>query len=153
MLSGQGSVKKRVTLTKVRAGSAATAQVDSSLLVNSTSTYDGNTQGGEITLSLGTGGTVTLSVQHEYTSTGTGRMAAKFQYRTTPGSGGWTDIDAEYVDPYFAIGTGEPSVYANVEYLAGPGSPTSWEFRYVNRLAQYTNITHSWGEFTVEWKA
>jgi hypothetical protein len=153
VLSGQGSVKKRVTLTKVRAGSAATAQSDTSLSVNNTTAYDGNTQGGEITLSLGTGGTVTFSVQHEYTSTGTGRMAGKFQYRTTPGSGGWTDVAAEYVDPFVAA-PGEPSIYANVAYLAGPVSPDSWEFRYVNRRAQFTQIAHgSWGEFTVEWKA
>lgn len=152
VLSGQGSVKKRVTLTKVKAGSPATAQVDSSLSVNSTSSYTG-TQGGAITLSLGTGGTVTFSVQHEYTSTNIGRMAGKFQYRTTPGSGGWTDVAAEYVD-IFVAAPGEPSIYTNVAWLAGPGSPTSWEFQYVNRLAQFTSIAHgSWGEFTVEWSA
>jgi hypothetical protein len=148
--SGEGSAKKRVSISKVKAGNGATSTTDTSIGVNDTTTY-GSANGGPITLSLGTGGTIYLSVVHEYTSTSTGRMAGKFQYRTTPGSGGWVDVAAEHVDPYVAA-PGEPSYMEYTDSLAGPGSPTSWEFQYVNRRAQFTNIGHSYGQFTAEWQ-
>ena len=121
-----------VSLTKARDGSTGgTSARDDTLAINNTSSYSG-TQGGPLTLMVGPNGTITLDVDMGYTVASiSATVNGKVQYRTTPGTGGWTDIGTE-ASGYMAI-PGEPGQLAFQRTLAGPSVAANWEFQFVNR--------------------
>lgn len=130
-VGGTTVAEVQITLVKARDGFGSTPLSDDSLTINNTSSYSG-TQGGPITRTCGPGN-INIDVFHPYATTGTNsKLAGKIQYRTTPGSGGWTDIGAEEEDA-FGASAGEPSVLSFQRSISGPSSAENWEFQYVNR--------------------
>lgn len=122
----------RVPIKKAREGANSNRAVDTSIGLNDSDTYSGLAEGGPLTLAVGPG-TVDLSAHVEFGSSASGvRIAGKFQYRTTPGSGAWTDIGGE-VDADFNALPGEPSMLDIYQSLSGPGTPNNWEFRLALR--------------------
>ena len=84
-------------------------------------------------------------------SSGTGALAGKIQYRTTPGSGSWTDMAAEESDPYGAT-VGEPSSLTLSASIAGPSSAADWEFQLLTRRSSGTGTLVALdGAMTVGW--
>lgn len=121
-----------INLTKVRDGGAVNSATDTTLVVNSTASY-GPVSGGPLTLNVGPDGSVSVDVNLNYQATsGSGRLAGKIQYRTTPGSGAWTDLAAEVADPYGAT-AGEPSNLTISQSIAGPPAAAGWEFQLLTR--------------------
>ena len=121
-----------VRLTKVRDGGSVNSATDNTLTVNNSGSY-GSANGGPLTLAVGPDGTVTVEVNLSYEATsGAGRLAGKVQYRTSPGSGAWTDMAAETQDPYGAS-SGEPSSLTFTASIAGPASAAGWEFQLLTR--------------------
>jgi hypothetical protein len=120
----------QVTFVKTKDGFGAAPMSDDTLTINNTSSYSG-TQGGTITRTVGTEG-VNITVNHPYSASGSaGTLAGKVQYRTTPGSGAWSDIGSEVVS--LGASPSEPDVLSISETLAGPATPANWEFQYINR--------------------
>lgn len=127
---GGKSITMRITLPKIRDGSAAATQVGAATINNSLS-YSG-TQGGPFTLPVGPNGTVSMFAFIAYNVTSlSATLYGKWQYRTTPGSGGWTDIGIE--EQGDTVSVGEPGAIAVSRSISGPGSPANWEFQFVNR--------------------
>ncbi|MBS3961212.1 MAG: hypothetical protein KGZ61_05175 [Sandarakinorhabdus sp.] len=125
------SGKKRIVAQKVRGGRSAVSAVDDSLTINTSSTY-GSANGGPMVLAV-SAGTINLSVNHGYVGDSAAHtLAGKVRYRTTPGIGAWTDIGSETV-ALGSAGPGEPDTLSFSRTLAGPPSPTNWEFEYLNR--------------------
>lgn len=124
--------KVRVPVKKTREGASANRAVDTSIGLNDDASYSGLAEGGPLVLAVGPGG-ISLSAHFEFTSSSTAvRMAGKFQYRTTPGSGAWTDVGSEFDAEQNAV-AGEPSYVDAFASLSGPGSPNNWEFRFCTR--------------------
>jgi hypothetical protein len=140
-----------VTLTKVRDGGSFNSATDTTLIVNNSSTY-GPVSGGPLSLSVGPDGTITVDVNLNYQATsGSGRLAGKIQYRTTAGSGSWTDLAAEVADDYGAT-IGEPSSLTLSQTIAGPSAATTWEFQLLTRRITGTGtLATADGAMTVGW--
>ncbi|MBV2148627.1 phage tail protein [Sphingobium sp. AS12] len=140
-----------VNLTKVRDGGSVNSATDSTLSVNSSGSY-GAVSGGPLTLNVGPDGTIQVDVNLNYgASSGTGALAGKIQYRTTPGSGSWTDMAAEESDPYGAT-VGEPSSLTLSASIAGPSSAADWEFQLLTRRSSGTGTLVALdGAMTVGW--
>ncbi|AOF96474.1 phage tail family protein [Sphingobium sp. RAC03] len=143
-----------VNLTKVRDGGSINEGTDTTLSVNNSATY-GSVNGGPIGLVVGPDGTISAQVNLPYNATsGSGKLAGKIQYRTTPGSGSWVDMAAETQDAYGAT-AGEPSVLSISESMAGPASATTWEFQLQTRRWNGTGTlaVGSDAAMTVGWDA
>jgi hypothetical protein len=143
-------VIKPCTLTKVRAGANASSISDSTLALNTGTSYVDFSDGGPLTLGVGPGGTVHASVSHTYeVSSSDFRLSGKFQYRTTPGSGSWTDFGTEATGLFAS--PGEPGSLDFSRTMSGPGTATNWEFRYLSRKSGGTASSTSAqsGEFAV----
>lgn len=140
-----------VNLTKVRDGGSVNSATDTSLSVNSSGSY-GAVSGGPLTLNVGPDGLISVDVTLNYAaSSGTGALAGKIQYRTTPGSGSWTDMAAEESDPYGAT-VGEPSSLTLSASIAGPSSAADWEFQLLTRRSSGTGTLFALdGAMTVGW--
>lgn len=140
-----------VNLTKVRDGGSVNSATDTSLSVNSSGSY-GAVSGGPLTLNVGPDGLVSVDVTLNYgASSGTGALAGKIQYRTTPGSGSWTDMAAEESDPYGAT-VGEPSSLTLSASIAGPALAADWEFQLLTRRSSGTGTLVALdGAMTVGW--
>ena len=121
----------RVPVSRVKSGASANRAVDKTLTRNGNNTYVG-VQGGPLVLAVGPG-VIVLSVYCAYVaSTSSCSLAGKFQYRTTPGAGAWSDVGAEFIDDAISTPT-EPSVLQGAQSLAGPASPENWEFQVLSR--------------------
>ncbi|CCW20156.1 hypothetical protein EBBID32_45270 [Sphingobium indicum BiD32] len=140
-----------INLTKVRDGGSVNTATDSTLSVNSSGTYAG-VSGGPLTLNVGPDGLILVDMNLNYgASSGTGALAGKIQYRTTPGSGSWTDMAAEESDPYGAT-VGEPSTLTLSTSIAGPSSAADWEFQLLTRRSSGTGTLVALdGAMTVGW--
>ena len=133
---GAGAVAAAtVTLTKVRDGSSGNQASDMTITANNSGSYAG-AQGGPISLSGGPGGQFSLYAYVPYTvSSGSVKLAGKVQYRTTPGSGAWTDVAPEVQDDFTAI-PGEPSQLSLYQSIDAPtGAAETWEFQLLLRRA------------------
>lgn len=139
-----------VNLTKVHDGGSVNSATDTTLVINNSATY-GPASGGPLSLSVGPDGTITVDVNLNYEATsGSGRLAGKVQYRTTPG-GAWTDLAAEAADPWGA-GAGEPSNLTLSQTIAGPSSAATWEFQLLTRrIAGAGTLATQSGAMTVGW--
>ncbi len=127
---GGKSITMRITLPKIRDGSAAASQAGA-VTINNTSGYTG-TQGGPFTLPVGPNGTIYLNATVSYSvSSSSATLYGKWQYRTTPGSGGWTDVASETTGDTAIVG--EPGALTVSSTLSGPGTAANWEFQFVNR--------------------
>lgn len=127
---GAKSITQRITLPKIRDGSSAASQ-SGAVTINNTSSYTG-VQGGPFTLPVGPNGTIYLNATVSYSvSSGSATLYGKWQYRTTPGSGGWTDIASETAGDTALVG--EPGMLTVSSTLSGPGTAANWEFQFVNR--------------------
>ena len=140
----------RVNVTRVLDGSAGMIAADTSIAINNFASYAG-VQGGPLTLAAGPGGSIKLTALVNYwASAGAGKLAGKFQYRTTPGAGGWTDVAAEEQDPSGAS-VGEPSALSMWTTMAGPVGAENWEFQLLLRKYSGTGtLAVSAGNFRVE---
>lgn len=129
---GQPFGQVLVNLTKVRDGSAVATATDTTIGINNSSSYSG-VQGGPLALGVGPGGSISLNALVNYKATsGTAKLAGKFQYRTTPGSGSWTDVSTETRDPFGAT-TGEPGSLSITGAATGPVDAKNWEFQLLLR--------------------
>lgn len=124
------SISMRIPVPKVKDGSSSSS-ASGSVGINNSSSYSG-TQSGPYTLPVGPNGTITMNAAvNYYVNSGSATLYGKWQYRTTPGSGSWTDIGTETAgDPAFL---NEPAGLFVTSTLGGPASPTNWEFQFVNR--------------------
>lgn len=121
-----------VNFTKVRDGGSVNSATDMTLSINNSASY-GPVGGGPLSLAVGPDGSVSVDVNLPYgASSGSGALAGKIQYRTTPGSGTWTDLAAETQDPYGAS-VGEPSTLSISASIAGPATGATWEFQLLTR--------------------
>lgn len=142
-----------VSLDKAKDGvTGGASQNDVTLSLNNTASYTG-TQGGPVTVPVGPNGTITIDVDHNYTvGSNSATLAGKVQYRTTPGSGAWTDIGSEQSGST-AFPT-EPGSLTLGRTLAGPASAANWEFQYINRKTGSGTLSNSGSNvFQVSWGA
>jgi len=145
------SITMRISVSKVRDGSSASSATGAAS-INNTSSYTG-TQGGPFTLPVGPNGTITLdAVVNYYTGSGSGSatLYGKWQYRITPGSGGWTDIGTEVAgDTVIYL---EPGSLIVNDTLSGPTSAANWEFQFLNRRTGSASATDNGNSVaTVTW--
>ncbi len=141
-----------VSLTKVRDGGSVNSATDTTLSINNSATY-GPVNGGPLGLAVGPDGLITAQVNLPYSaSVGSAKLAGKIQYRTTPGSGSWTDLAAEVQDDYGAT-VGEPSVLSIDQSIAGPASAATWEFQLLTRryLGAGTLMVDADAAMTIGW--
>lgn len=150
---GSTAVTQRMTWTKIMAGSPAASVRDTSLTINSSSSYSG-TQGGPLALAVGPGGTIRMQVIHNYYAVSfDGRIAGSLQYRTTPGIGAWTTVGAEVDGTQATAGPGGSGGALSItRTLPGPGSPETWEFQYINRTSSGATPGSGNGTFSVSYE-
>lgn len=140
--SGTPIAVMRADLSKLKDGT--NASFAQTLVINpgnsASNVYTG-TGSNPLTIPVGPNGTVTLSARVSYSvPSGSSKQAAKWQYRTTPGSGGWTDVAAETVDPGQSIG-GNPSIFNVNATISGPSSGANWEFQLATRRYSGTSTS------------
>jgi len=132
--SGVPIAVARFDLGKAKDGT--NASFAQTLIINpgNTGSY-GSTGSDPLTIPVGPNGTVSLAARVSYSVPSLNSVqAAKWQYRATPGSGGWTDVAAETVDPVGAT-AGNPSTFNVTATIAGPAAGANWEFQLVTRRA------------------
>src|SRR3546814_6662858 len=103
-------------------------------------------------MTVGPDGTVRVNAFINYSTTGTlTKLAGKWQYRTTVGSGSWVALTSEVQDASGAQ-INEPSALSVSGSIAGPASAANWEFQFVNRrYSGSSTLTVTGGDFSTEW--
>jgi hypothetical protein len=142
---------QRASYTKIRDAAPFSAGTDTTIAAPTSTAYAGS-NAGPLTIGVGPGGTVSVSASltYEAPSTGSVQIAGKVRYRTTPGSGGWTDLAAEttgtlsnYLD--------DPGTINIVQTIGGPVSAQNWEFDLVLRKIAALDPIILGGTFAVNW--
>jgi hypothetical protein len=141
----------RFTVQKALAGTPATTATTSTINVTQNASY--TAIAGPLTMGVGPSGTVSGSALRGYSvASGAGAsLDGKIQYRTTPGSGGWTDFDGG-ADSGSTATIGEPGSLNASDTVAGPGTAANWEFQVVALKVGTSTLSNSGtGRFTVSW--